>query len=210
MEIVVHIDSHFRLAWGVFKSHWAVFVGAQLVLFASWVALELTVVALNGLGVVVNVTLHLVFVLWFSGLAVGMHRMALHAIQGGMPVVSDVFGLIRRAPTAFVAFSAFILAVSAGLVLLVIPGLYVAIRLSLLGYVLAARQVSSVDALRIAASLSRVRPAALWSASLKAFGLNLCGAACLGVGLLVAFPVSILALASVYQALSREATPAAA
>lgn len=186
------------------------FVGAQLVILASWVALEVAVVALHSLGVVVNVALHLVFVVWFSGLTVGLHRMALHAIQGGTPVVREVLSLIRRGPTALVAFGAFILAVSAGLVLLVIPGLYVAVRLSLLGYVLAAPQVSSVDALRIAASLSRVRPALLWSTSLRAFGLSFCGAACLGVGLLVAFPVSILALASVYQALSIEANPAAA
>ncbi|MBL0211983.1 MAG: hypothetical protein IPQ13_13895 [Holophagaceae bacterium] len=210
MEIAIQVNSHFRLAWRVFKSHWVVFVCSQLVLFASWVALEVTVVALHGLGVAVNVALHLAFVVCFSGLAVGFHRMALHAVQGGTPVIKDLFGLIRRGPTALVAFIAFILAVAAGLVLLVIPGLYVAVRLSLLGYVLAARPVSSLEAFRIAASLSRERSAAVWSISIKAFGLSVCGAACLGVGLLVAFPVSILAMAGLYQACSGEADPTAA
>lgn len=190
---------HFRSAWRVFKPNSAVFAGCLLVLFASWVALELAVVACHRFGVAVNVALHLVFLLWFSGLVVGLHRMAIETLQGHVPRVRDLTGLLERAPTALLAFGIYAVAVTIGLALLVAPGVYVAVRYAFLGQVLATQPASAREALRAAAALSRGRWPAVGCVWLAGVALNLAGAALLGLGLLVTLPVSLLAMSSLYR-----------
>ena len=197
------ITRHFRNAWRAFKAQPAVFVISMLVLFASWVVLELSVVALHRLGLIVWLVLHLAFFLSFSGLVVGFHRIALEAVDGKEPKLANLTALLGRGPTFLLAFCIYVVVVLGGFALLIVPGIYLVVRYALFGHVLAAGPTSGLEALRDAAALSRGRWWTVCIVMLMALLLNLAGAAFLGLGLLITFPVSLLATSNLYRSLQR-------
>ena len=189
-------------AWRLYVSNWPVFAGAVVVLFLSWVLLEAAVVATQRLGIIAWALLHVLFLVSLGGLLAGFHRLALDAIDGRVPRFGDLFGSMDRGPTLLIATVAYLALVAIGLVLLVVPGLYVAARLSLLGQVIADRRLSPMAALLEAARITRGQS---WAAA-RTMGtvilLNLVGAAVLGIGLLVALPVSVLTATAYYRSIS--------
>jgi hypothetical protein len=194
---------HFRRAWSAFKASPSVFVGATLLLFASWVALELAVVALYRFGIVPWLLLHLAFLVGFSGLMVGFHAMAQQAVDGERPRLRELTSRLERGPSFLLASVIYGGAVAAGLALLLVPGIYIAVRFAPFGHVLAARAVSAPQALRGAAALSSGRWRSVGTCLLAALALNLAALALLGAGIFVTFPVSLLATASVFRAAVR-------
>lgn len=198
--------THFRIAWLAFKLHWLVLIVSTLLLFGSWVALEVTVISLQRLGVGLNIVLHAVFLLVFSGLMVGIHHISIQIIDGASPTLRSLTGLFVRAPSYLLAICLYFMAVVAGLIILVLPGIFLAVRYGLFGQVLGSRRVSALEALHEAASLSTGRWWNLFRFFLMVVVLNIAGAAILGVGLLITFPVTLLATTSLFRSL-HPATP---
>jgi uncharacterized membrane protein len=208
--IIAMIESvipHFGIGWRAFKSHSSVFVISMFVLFASWVVLEVAVVALQRFGLVVWLVLHLAFFVLFSGLMAGLHRIALETVQGETPRLANLTALLGRGPTFLLASCIYFVAVAGGLTLLVVPGIYVAVRYAFFGQVVARRSTSALTALRDAAALSEGRWWTLCVFLVLILLLNLAGAAVLGVGLLITFPVSLLATSDLYWSLRQPAKP---
>lgn len=176
----------------------------MLILFASWVALELAVVGLYRFGFVVWLVLHLVFLFLFSGLIVGCHGIALKAADGNAPNLTDLTVLLDRGPSFLLAFCIYLVAVAGGLVLLVVPGIYVAVRYALFGHILAnTARIGSCGPAGCCGALSHGRWWTVCGFVLMALLLNLAGAALLGVGLIITFPVTLLATSSLYLSLQR-------
>ena len=195
------VTSHFDSGWRLFKSRASVFVVSLLLLFLSWVALEIAVVFLHRLGFAVWLVLHLVWLFLFSGMLVGLHVMALKSVNGEIPRVGDLFGSLERGPAYLLALSIYCLAVSGGLALLIVPGIYLAIRYCLFTQVITDTSASALAALRKAAALAHGNWTPLGALFLIAFLLNIAGMALLGIGLVISFPVSLLAIAGFYRSL---------
>ena len=195
------VKSHFETGWRLFKSRANVFVLSMLFLFLSWVVLEIAVVFLHRLGFVVWLVLHLAWLFLFSGMLVGLHVMALKSVDGEIPRIVDLFGSLERGPAYLLALSIYCLAVSGGLVLLIVPGIYLAIRYCLFAQVITDTSASALAALRKAAALAHGNWAPLGALFLIAFLLNIAGMALLGIGLIISFPVSLLAIAGFYRSL---------
>jgi hypothetical protein len=192
----------FETAWQLFTRHWRVLVAAEFILLALWVTLEVSVVAVTRLasaagwvpaGIAVNVVLHVAFLLVFSGVLVGLHRIALDAADGGTPTLSTLTHFLKVGPTYLLALALYCLAVLAGTLALVLPGIYLAVRLAFFGQVLASGKASAFGALRDSAALCADRWWSLFVLFFLAFALNLLGAAILGLGFFVTFPVTLLA-----------------
>jgi hypothetical protein len=195
------VTSHFDSGWSLFKSRASVFVLSMLLLFLSWVVLEVAVVFLHRLGLAVWLVLHLAWLFLFSGMLVGLHVMALKSVDGEIPRTGDLFGSLERGPAYLLALSIYCLAVSGGLVLLIVPGIYLAIRYCLFAQVITDTSASALAALRKAAALAHGNWAPLGALFLIAFLLNIAGMALLGIGLVISFPVSLLAIAGFYRSL---------
>jgi hypothetical protein len=195
------VTSHFETGWRLFKSRASVFVVSMLFLFLSWAVLEIAVVLLHRLGFVVWLVLHLGWLFLFSGMLVGLHVMALKSVDGEIPHVGDLFGSLERGPAYLLALSIYCLAVSGGLVFLIVPGIYLAIRYCLFAQVITDTSASALAALRKAAALAQGNWAPLGALFLIAFLLNIAGIALLGIGLTISFPVSLLAIAGFYRSL---------
>jgi hypothetical protein len=194
---------HFRIAWAAFKANRRVFVISELILFGSWVSLELAVVAVHRWGVFPNLALHLAFLFLFSGLMVGIQSIALQVVDGFVPTLRCLPAMLDHGPSFLLALCVYTVAVACGLLLLVAPGVYVAVRYALFGHILASRRVSGLEALREAGALSQGRWWKVCGFLLLLLALNLAGAALLGLGLLVSFPVSLLAASSFLRTLQR-------
>jgi hypothetical protein len=195
------VTSHFETGWRLFKSRASVFVVSMLFLFLSWAVLEIAVVLLHRFGFVVWLVLHLGWLFLFSGMLVGLHVMALKSVDGEIPHVGDLFGSLERGPAYLLALSIYCLAVSGGLVFLIVPGIYLAIRYCLFAQVITDTSASALAALRRAAALAHGNWAPLGALFLIAFLLNIAGMALLGIGLVISFPVSLLAIAGFYRSL---------
>lgn len=195
------VTSCFETGWRLFKSRVSVFVASMLLLFLSWVVLEIAVVFLHRLGLAVWLVLHLAWLFLFSGMLVGMHVMALKSVDAEIPRVGDLFASLERGPTYLLALGIYCLAVSGGLVLLIVPGIYLAIRYCLFAQIITDTSASALSALRKAAALARDNWGSLGVLFLIAFLLNIAGMALLGIGLIVSFPVSLMAIAGFYRSL---------
>ena len=193
------VRPHIRVAWHAFKAYWLVFVASVLILFGSWLCLELSVIALQRFGLAVNVGLHVAFLFLFSGLMVGVHKMALEVLDGQRPTLASLTRILDRGPSYLLALLMYLAVVGVGLLLFIAPGFYFAVRYSLFGQVLAATPASALEALRVAASVSDGRWWQLCSLLAVVVALNIAGAAVLGLGLVISFPVSILATSSFFQ-----------
>jgi hypothetical protein len=195
------VTPHFETGWRLFKSHASVFVVSMLLLFLSWVVLEIAVVFLHRLGLAVWLVIHLVWLFLFSGMLVGLHVMALKSVDDEIPRVGDLFGSLERGPAYLLALSIYCLAVSGGLVLVIVPGIYLAIRYCLFAQVITDTSASALAALRKAAALAHGNWAPLGALFFIAFLLNIAGTSLLGIGLIISFPVSLLAITGFYRSL---------
>jgi hypothetical protein len=200
------VTPHFQTGWRLFKSHARVFVISMLLLFLSWVVLEIAVVVLYRFGFAIWLLLHLGWRLLFAGMLVGAHAMALKSVGGEIPRVGDLFTSLARGPAYLLALVIYCLVVSCGLVLLILPGIYLAVRYCLFAQIITDTSTSALPALQRAAALAAGNWWDLGALFLIAFLLNVGGVALLGMGLIASFPVSLLAIAGFYRSLQSATT----
>ncbi len=102
------------------------------------------------------------------------------------------------------------LAVLAGLILLIVPGIIVGLALSFALYVVIDKDLGPVEAFKESMRLTKGNRLKLLYLALALCGLNILGALALLVGLAVTIPVSMLASVHAYRVLSREGSEAPA
>lgn len=95
-----------------------------------------------------------------------------------------------------------------GLILLIVPGVIWAIRYQFYGYFIINEGLKSKEALAKSKEITKDKTGKLIVFGLALMGINLLGALALGVGLLITIPMSLIAVAKVYLALTTtEAKP---
>lgn len=94
------------------------------------------------------------------------------------------------------------LAIGLGTVLLVIPGIIVAIKFWFTGYLVYDEKLGPIEAIKRSIFITNGYGFELFLFGMLLFGINVLGFICLGVGILVSGPVTILAAAYVYRHLN--------
>lgn len=197
----LRIGPALRFGWSSFRRRPGLFVAIFGTLLLSWAVLEVLVVALQRLGPLVNITLHLLFLAFFSGLKLGFLRLALAAYDGSRPRYRDLFSRLASGPRFLAAGLLYLGAILLGLVLLLLPGIYLGLRLAPFGFLIAELDSAVGASFRAASELTRGSIPALLGFAATLLALNLAGAALLGVGLIVTVPVSVLSAAALYRQL---------
>jgi uncharacterized membrane protein len=131
----------------------------------------------------------------------GNIRITLKFVDGGKGVFSDLwadFGVVLDYLGASVLY---MLIVAGGLILLIVPGIIWAIKFGYYGYFIIDRKSSAIDALKQSSALTNGAKGGLFWFGLAMIGINILGALCLGIGVLVSLPLSWLAAAVVYRRL---------
>jgi len=193
------VRSHFQIGWRLFKARAGVFVVSMILLFLSGIVVALLVLHRSGFAIWLIALL--AWLLVCSGMIVGLHAMALKSVDGRAPRVDDLFGSLVLGPAYLLALAFYCAAVSLGFALLIVPGIYLAVRYCLFAQIITDKSAGPWAALRDAAVLARGNYSQQGALFLIAFLLNAAGAAILGLGLVISFPVSLPAIAGFYHSL---------
>ena len=185
------VNEAVKFGWSTVTGNLGLFVAAMLI-----------VLGINVFPVFFD-SIVVVIVAWFFTLVVGMgmFRMALRFVDGDRGELVDLFSTFTLVPSYLIASIAVSIIVSFGFVLLVIPGIYLAVRLHFYGWVIIDQEVGPFAALDKGWAITR---GAFWDVFLlmiALFVVNLLGMLALGIGLFVTAPLSLVALGYAYRRL---------
>jgi hypothetical protein len=93
-------------------------------------------------------------------------------------------------------------AIVLGFIFFIIPGLYIALRLSLVKLYVVDRKIDPLESLTLSWHATRGQAWQLFGFLLASIGINFLGALAFGIGLLVTLPLTFLAFIDVYEKLS--------
>ena len=179
-----------------------VFVAIEAAYVALWVVLELLVFRFASTpGSWWWVALHLAWLFATSVPEAALLRVALSVRESGSWTRSDLEAAVRLAPIFFVAKVIYLLAILLGVLLLIVTGVYAAVRHAPWGFVVTAGERRPFAAISTSAEMT---DGVKWK--LLGFGallllINAFGAALLGVGLVFTLPLTAMAAADVFQRL---------
>ncbi len=142
--------------------------------------------------------------------SLGLAKIYLRFRDGEQPVFENLFDVLPRLYVYIGASIIASIAVMMGLILVVVPGIIFLIRLWFVGFVIVDEDVGVLDAIQRSWDITRGYTLDLFLLFIVLCGLNILGAICLFVGLLVTVPISGLALAATYRTLSTRAAGNAA
>jgi uncharacterized membrane protein len=132
----------------------------------------------------------------------GMVWVMLRLHDGKSVKLTDVFSQYPVAFRFFVAEVLYVLMILCGLILFVVPGIYLAVRYQFYKYFLVDKSMDIVASFKRSATITEGHRWQLFVFGFALLGLNILGILCLLVGILVTIPISMLALVFVYRKLS--------
>jgi len=194
-------DNAVQVGWERLQSHFGFLLGVQAVMFAVMTVFSVfTDIAEDGNG-------WLEFLVGFVSYAVhlllemGFILVCLKIIDSAKPEFAD---LIARLDVLWSYIGASLIVavlVVAGLVLLIVPGIYVGVRFQFFGFFIVDDGIGPLDSMQRSWEVTEGRVWSLLWLDLILFGINLLGMLLFLVGLFVTVPISTLALAYVYRQL---------
>ena len=138
----------------------------------------------------------------------GQIKMVLKTEENLKPEVSDLFSGGPLYLNSLKATALFLLRLIAGFVLLVVPAVIWALRYQFYNYAMVDKNLSARDSMRESARITEGAKWKLLELTLVLIALNIAGALCLLVGLLVTMPVSMIAMGHVYRELQGQSDSA--
>ncbi len=134
-------------------------------------------------------------------LCLGMIKIVLALHDKKKTAIGDLFSCANLLIAGVVAGFLYTLMVGIGLVLLVGPGIFLAIMFQFHGLLIVDKGVGPMLALKDCKKLTSEAKSNLFRFDLALFGFNLAGLLCLVVGLFVTGPISLIAITYVYRKL---------
>lgn len=195
------ISEALAFGWETFKKNVSFFVIVLVVLavvqgVGAYISLFFKEEPMLGL------VLNLVFVFASMIVSLGVMRMTLDLVDGKKPNFNDFYQqyplLLKYIGTGIIQG----LIVFAGFLLLIIPGIYLSVKLGFSSYVVVDKKVGPFDAIKSSYEMTKGNWWNIAFLGLVSFFICLAGVLALLVGLFVAIPVTTLAYAYVYRKLS--------
>ncbi len=134
-------------------------------------------------------------------LSLGFTKLMLLLVQDAPVSVADMFNNFQIFFSYFVASFIYGVAVSVGLLLLIAPGIWIAIRFQFFPYFIIENGDSSFTALQKSFNLSQDLLLELFVFGVAVVFLNLIGALLFGVGVIITYPLTTMATAVIYRSL---------
>lgn len=217
MDKTFSIKEALSFGWGTYKKdpiRWtAVFLGAPLALgvaseLLSFVFVQASIQAnaAEPVFMIVGVVISILTAVAGIVLQVGIIKIALAAVDGTPWHWKDLYQHYNRFRDFLLSNILYGLAVVVGLILLIIPGIVVAVALGVFHYALVDKKAGPLEALKQSRALTKGARWKLFLFTIVSFLVTIAGLAAVVIGLLVAIPVMTLAGAWVYRQLERQTT----
>ena len=187
-SVTVNTQDYVRLGWEMFKEHIGEFVGFTLIIFV---------------GSALSSSLHAPGSLIFSAIAASFYAgysiVAFMLLRGKPFQFGDFFRGFNYFLPLFLASLAGGLLVSIGLVLLIFPGIYLAVGYMFATFLVIDYRMDFWSAMEISRKIITRHWFSFFGFALVLCALNFFGLLLFGVGLLVTIPVSACAAAIAYK-----------
>jgi hypothetical protein len=184
----VKVSEYLRQGWEMFQQNIGEFIGFTLIVFAISAVSSM----LHGGG-------SFIFSSLAAPLYAGFGIAAFKRLSGQQLQFSDFFKGFNYFLPLFLAGLAMGLLVAVGLVLLILPGIYLAVGYSFVMLLIVDYRMEFWQAMETSRKIVAKQWFAIFWLAIVLGLLNLCGALALGVGLLVTVPVSSCAVAIAYK-----------
>jgi len=199
----VDISKAFRYGWELIKKDFWYFVGLSVV-----------IVVIGGVSnsrEEERVSFNLVGFLLNTWLTCGLLRILIDYYDGKKRKFTDLFTQFQYFWRILLATLLLGVIIILGLIFLIIPGVYLALRYQFTLYFIIDKNMDIGEAMKRSAALSENIKLSLFQFALAALGVIILGAIALGVGVFVALPIVWLAYAYLYRNLvAKEANGTAA
>jgi hypothetical protein len=192
----------FDFAWPALKQRFGLFSAVLLTILAAWVVLEIVVIAGQRFGIVLWAVMHLAFLIFFAGAELGFLQICRALRDGKDPAFADTFAYFPLGPKFLAAQILYLVLVVIGLLLLVVPGVYLGVRYALFGFCFAGGETNLLRCFQQSALLSKGATTDLMCVLAALFIFNLLGASLLALGLFISVPLSVLIMTDVYHQLT--------
>ena len=196
-----------KFGWQTMKQNFWFFVGLLLVAGILYIAPEIVSAFLEGspaLSLIVYVVGTVLLMIVDLGLLI---KIPLNFCDNVKSRLSDLFSQYKLFWRYLFASILYVLVILGGLILLVLPGLYLAIRFQFYGYFIVDRDSHIVESLKRSWDITRGNAWNLFLFGLLLFLINVLGALALFIGLFITLPTTLVAVALVYRKLLSQTEP---
>lgn len=192
------IKEAFHNSWELFKVHKKVLIISTLILIAANIAGD----SMRDNWSIWSGILNLVFYVIGLWIMVGLLKIVISIFDGGAPKVEELFAHNDLIWKYFLVTVCYGLIVFLGLVLLIVPGVYLLVKYIFAPLLVVDKGLSVSEAFKESARMTEGVKWKILKLALVCILLIILGFIALGVGLLVSIPVVQLMYVSVYRRLS--------
>jgi hypothetical protein len=198
----IQLGEALNFAWTTFKKRYRLLTAILASMVAAWVALEILIVTGQRFGILFWASVHLAFLVLFSGIEIGYLRVCLALYDDGKATFREAFTGLELGPRFLVGQIIYLTMIVVGLAALLVPGICLGARYAFFGFWMGAGKTSLRRSFQESAVLTKGIMFRLGWVLVSLFILNLLGASLLGLGLLITLPVSALTMTSLFRQLT--------
>ncbi len=177
-------------------------IGAVLLLFVIMTSLNIVGSLLFGEDSLLSPLWNLVTFLLGATLTLGVYRIYLDIFYDEQTAVGVMFSQVGFLPYFIIASVLYGLAMIGGLLLLIIPGVFVAVKFYFFDIIIVDKKLGPIGALQRSWNITKGRWWSVFGLLILLILFNLAGMLALLVGLLVTVPVSWMAMVCAYRFMS--------
>jgi len=192
-----------QFGWKTFKQNWKFLVVAYAAIYAVGYIPNVLQDFVKGDNVeTVNFIIAIIGWIFQMIVGIGVIVITLKYVDGKIPEFADIYKHYALFFNYFLGYLLYIAVVILGFVLLIIPGIYLAIKYQFTTYLIVDKKMGPLEAFKMSGRLTNGIKMKLFYLGLIFMGLSILGLITFGIGFLVIGPVIALATAYVYRKLS--------
>lgn len=187
-------------AWELFKKNINIILAVIAVYFVYYI-LQYVIGLTLGESALASI-ISLVFSIAFLVIQLGVYNVMLKVVDGKNPTYKDLYSYpdpVMKILRNIVAGIIVGIAIIGGLILLIIPGIYIAVRLMFFTYYIVDKNAGVMDSIKMSWELTKGGAMNLFLLGILFFVVNFIGALLFGIGLAVTMPLTFLATALLYR-----------
>lgn len=195
------IGESFDFGWDIMKRHFGFFFLVLLIVFLFNLAMQPLVAPHPDGTPTVPLIARILYTVAMAIIDMGLIRIAIRFVDQLENRLGELFACLPLTISYIVGGILFSLLLALGLILFVIPGIYVGIRLHFYKYFIVDKGMGPIEALQASWDLTKGEFLNLLGLVILLFLANFLGVLCLGVGLFVSLPTTMVAHAAAYRKL---------
>ena len=201
----IEVGRSIRSGWEVFKANVFYLVAVFVIVSVVYGVIERMETLGERMPFPAEVMIRFGYVIAVALVEIGIINVALKMARGGEAKFEHLVSGMHVFVKYLIASLLYYMIILAGLLLLVIPGIYLAIKYGFYGYLIVDEDLDPLEAFKMSARMTEDIKVELFFYHILLFLINILGLLCLFVGVYVSWPVTRLALGHVYLDLKEQA-----